>query len=86
MTLIIFLLLLFTACEIGQKAAVSASSAVRYSGWVLVAVAAIVFVLLLFGTYEMRVGERHGSPPRALPSTVGSSGPTFKLNSLSSPP
>lgn len=33
-----------------------------YSGWVLVAVAAIVPVPLLFRTYKMRVGERYGPP------------------------
>jgi cation diffusion facilitator family transporter len=59
---IISLLLFFTAYEIAREAAVGASSAVPYSGWVLVAVAAIVPVPLLFGTYEMKIGEKFSSP------------------------
>jgi len=59
---IISLLLFLTAYEIAVEAAVGASSHVPYSGWVLVAVAAIVPVPLLFGTYEMKVGKRFSSP------------------------
>jgi cation diffusion facilitator family transporter len=59
---IISLLLFLTAYEIAREAAAGATAAVPYSGWVLVAVAALVPVPLLFGTYEMRVGERYGSP------------------------
>jgi len=59
---IISLLLFLTAYEIALAAAIGASSAVPYSGWVLVAVAAIVPVPLLFGTYEMKVGKNFSSP------------------------
>ena len=59
---IISLLLFLTAYEIGREAAAGATAAVPYSGWVLVAVAAIVPVPLLFGTYEMRVGKNFSSP------------------------
>ncbi len=59
---IISLLLFFTAYEIGREAALGATAAVPYSGWVLMAVAAIVPVPLLFGTYEMRVGKNFSSP------------------------
>jgi len=59
---IISLLLFFTAYEIAREAAVGASSTVPYSGWVLVAVAAIVPVPLIFGTYEIKVGENFSSP------------------------
>jgi cation diffusion facilitator family transporter len=62
---IISLLLFLTAYEIAREAAVGATATVPYSGWVLVAVAAIVPVPLLFGTYEMRVGERFSSPSLA---------------------
>jgi cation diffusion facilitator family transporter len=59
---IISLLLFLTAYEIAVEAAVGASSHVPYGGWVLVAVAAIVPVPLLFGTYEMRIGKKFNSP------------------------
>ncbi len=59
---VISLLLFLTAYEIAREALVGESSAVPYSGWVLVAVAGIVPVPLLFGTYEMKVGERYNSP------------------------
>ncbi len=59
---VISLLLFLTAFEIGREAAVGAVHSVPYSGWVLVAVAAIVPIPFLFGTYEMRVGKMHNSP------------------------
>jgi len=59
---IISLLLFLTAYEIAVEAALGDSSHVPYSGWILVAVAAIVPIPLLFGTYEMRIGKRFSSP------------------------
>jgi len=59
---IISLLLFFTAYEIGREAAIGTAASAAYGGWVLVAVAAIVPIPLIFGTYEMRVGEMYASP------------------------
>jgi cation diffusion facilitator family transporter len=59
---IISLLLFFTAYEIGREAAIGTAASAAYGGWVLVAVAAIVPIPLIFGPYEMRVGEMYASP------------------------
>ncbi len=59
---VISLLLFLTAYEIAVDAVVGASPHVPYGGWVLMAVAAIVPVPLLFGTYEMKVGKMFNSP------------------------
>jgi len=59
---IISLLLFLTAFEIGREAVVGAVHPAPYRGWVLAAVAAIVPIPLLFGTYEMKVGGIHNSP------------------------
>jgi len=62
---IISILLFLTAYEIAREAAVGATAQAPYGGWVLVAVAAIVPVPLIFGTYEKKVGERYSSPSLA---------------------
>jgi len=61
-SVVIALLLFLTAYEIIREVLSGESSSVPYSGWVLVAVACIVPVPLLFGTYEMRVGKKFNSP------------------------
>jgi cation diffusion facilitator family transporter len=55
-------LLFLTVYEIVAEAVLGESSIVSYSGWVLVAVAALVPVPYLFGAYQERVGKRFNSP------------------------
>ena len=59
---VISLLLFLTAYEIGREAMMGTAAEAAPSGWVLLAVAALVPVPLLFGSYEVRVGKKHSSP------------------------
>jgi len=61
-SVVISLLLFLTAYEIVREVISGGSSAVPYSGWVLVAVAVLIPVPLLFGTYEMKMGRKFNSP------------------------
>jgi len=55
-------LLFLTVYEILTEAVMGDPSVVSYSGWVLVAVAALIPVPYLFGAYQERVGRRFNSP------------------------
>jgi cation diffusion facilitator family transporter len=55
-------LLFLTVYEIIAEAVMGEAAVVSYSGWVLVAVAALVPVPYLFGAYQERVGQRFNSP------------------------
>lgn len=59
---VISLLLFLTAVEIGREAMMGSTAEAARSGWVLLAVAALVPVPLIFGSFEMRVGKKHSSP------------------------
>lgn len=59
---IIALLLFGTAYEIVYQALFSASEIREFSPWVLVLVAALIFVPFLFGRYEVRRGTQFNSP------------------------
>jgi cation diffusion facilitator family transporter len=58
----IALLLFLTVYEIIAEAVTGEVAAVAYSGWVMVAVAALIPVPYLFGAYQERVGRRFNSP------------------------
>jgi len=55
-------LLFLTVYEIITEAVMGEAAVVSYSGWVLVAVAALVPVPYLFGAYQERVGRTFNSP------------------------
>lgn len=55
-------LLFFTAYEIIREAAVAAPQAPSYQGYALLAVAAIIPLPYLFGSFQIRVGRQTGSP------------------------
>ncbi|TAJ45685.1 cation transporter [Methanofollis fontis] len=59
---IIALLVFFTAWEIAAEALTGEGTATPFSGWVLIAVAALVTVPYLLGTYEVRMGRDYHSP------------------------
>ncbi|WP_067051103.1 cation diffusion facilitator family transporter [Methanofollis ethanolicus] len=59
---VISLLVFLTAGEIAAEALAGETAALPVSGWVLVAVAALVSVPYLLGTYEVRVGDACHSP------------------------
>lgn len=61
-SVMISILLFVTAYEIVREALTESSVAIPYSSWVLVAVAALIPVPFLFGTYELKVGRRFNSP------------------------
>jgi len=58
----IAILIIYTAVEIGAEAAGAEGIVQPYSGWILLAVAALIPVPYLLGTYEVKVGERYNSP------------------------
>lgn len=55
-------LLFLTAYEIVLEAVRGEALSINYQGWVLYAVAAIIPLPYLFGSFQIRVGERTGSP------------------------
>lgn len=55
-------LLFLTAYEIVLEAVRGEALPINYQGWVLYAVAAIIPLPYLFGSFQIRVGERTGSP------------------------
>lgn len=55
-------LLFFTAYEIIREAALAAPQAPLYQGYALLAVAAIIPLPYLFGSFQIRVGRQTGSP------------------------
>ena len=55
-------LLFLTAYEIVTEALRGEAVAINYPGWVLYAVATIVPLPYLFGSFQIKVGERTGSP------------------------
>ncbi|HNX39049.1 MAG TPA: cation diffusion facilitator family transporter [Methanothrix sp.] len=55
-------LLFLTAYEIFLEAALGAEQAVSYQGYALLAVAAIIPLPYLFGSFQIRVGRQTGSP------------------------
>jgi len=55
-------LLFLTAYEIVLEAVRVDAMPINYQGWVLYAVAAIIPLPYLFGSFQIRVGERTGSP------------------------
>ena len=61
-SVMISILLFVTAYEIVREAFTESSVAIPYNSWVLVAVAALIPVPFLFGTYELKVGRRFNSP------------------------
>ncbi|UUX93079.1 cation diffusion facilitator family transporter [Methanoplanus endosymbiosus] len=61
-SVIIALLVFLTAWEILTEALSGGDTAVAFSGWVLFAVAALVSVPYLLGTYEVKMGKRYNSP------------------------
>jgi len=61
-SVIIAFLVFLTAWEIFTEAISGESSAVTFSGWVLFAVAALVSVPYLLGTYEVKMGKKYNSP------------------------
>ncbi|MBP2145426.1 cation diffusion facilitator family transporter [Methanofollis sp. W23] len=58
----IALLVFFTAWEIAATALAGEATPLPFSGWVLVAVAALVSVPYVLGTYEVRMGTVYHSP------------------------
>ncbi len=61
-SVIISLLLFITAYEIAVEAIKGNPTAFSYEGWALAAVAALIPVPLLFGSYEARMGKKVNSP------------------------
>ncbi|MBN1195145.1 MAG: cation diffusion facilitator family transporter [Methanomicrobiaceae archaeon] len=61
-SVIIAFLVFFTAWEIVVEAFTGEGMGQPFGGWVLFAVAALVSVPYLLGTYEVRVGTTHNSP------------------------
>ncbi|MFZ3092215.1 MAG: cation diffusion facilitator family transporter [Methanothrix sp.] len=55
-------LLFLTAYEIVLEAVRGEAMPINYQGWVLYAVAAIIPLPYLFGSFQIKVGERTGSP------------------------
>ena len=55
-------LLFLTAYEIVLEAVRGEALPINYQGWVLYAVAAIIPLPYLFGSFQIKVGERTGSP------------------------
>lgn len=55
-------LLFLTAYEIVLEAVRGDSVPINYQGWILYAVAAIIPLPYLFGSFQIKVGERTGSP------------------------
>jgi len=77
-SVIISLLLFLTAYEIIREAITRKVVPVPYSGWVLVAVAALILVPFLFGRYEVIRGKKLNSP------SLIADGNQFKADVLSS--
>jgi cation diffusion facilitator family transporter len=61
-SVIISLLLFFTAYEIAAEAIGSKTVVVAYDGWVLGTVAVLILVPFFFGRYELKAGRRYNSP------------------------
>jgi cation diffusion facilitator family transporter len=61
-SIFIAFLVFLTAWEILIKAISEDSTALTFSGWVLPAVAALVSVPYLLGTYEVKIGKKYNSP------------------------
>ena len=59
---VIALLIFLTAFEIAMEAVTGGAAAHPYGGWVLVAVAALIPVPYILGTYEVNVGRKYNSP------------------------
>jgi cation diffusion facilitator family transporter len=77
-SVIISLLLFITAYEIAVEAIKGNPTAFSYEGWVLAAVAALIPVPLLFGSYEVRIGKKVNSP------SLIADGSQFKADVLTS--
>lgn len=61
-SIVISFLLFLTAYEIVLEAVRGEAMPINYQGWVLYAVAAIIPLPYLFGSFQIKVGERTGSP------------------------
>jgi len=61
-SIIISFLLFATAYEIILEAFLGQAESVHYSGWVLYALAAIIPLPFLFGSFQIRIGKQTGSP------------------------
>jgi len=77
-SVIISLLLFLTAYEIVLEAIKGDHAAVGYEGWVLLAVAALIPIPFLFGSYEVSIGKKANSP------SLIADGSQFKADVLSS--
>lgn len=77
-SVIISLLLFFTAYEIFRQALVGEELATQYSGWILGLVSVLILVPFFFGRYEVSIGRKVNSP------SLIADGSQFKADVLSS--
>lgn len=77
-SVVISLLLFFTAYEILRQAIVGEALAIQYSGWILGVVGVLILVPFFFGRYELSIGKRVNSP------SLIADGSQFKADVLSS--
>ncbi len=75
-SIIISLLLFLTAYEIALEAIKGDHAAIGYEDWVLIAVAALISVPLIFGSYEVSMGKKANSP------SLVADGSQFKVSTV----
>lgn len=77
-SVVISLLLFFTAYEIAKEAITGEATTVAYGGWVLGVVGALILIPFFFGRYEVNIGKKANSP------SLVADGSQFKADVLSS--
>ena len=75
-SVVISLLLFLTAYEIALEAIKGDHAAIGYEDWVLMAVAALISVPLIFGSYEVSMGKKANSP------SLVADGSQFKVSTV----